>query len=156
MIKGQTSVAFCFRQFSERGDLWTAGMSRARLDVYKLYLLNLVYRDDYESEERRNALLARLGIHKTLASKAENGKVALIESGMDCDGVQYTGHVTLIDANFAAYEKHHDHVAEHADGRFWFAIMKPSDAKNVHYRSRDRALEAYEDGHPHSITYGSI
>ncbi len=77
--------------------------------------------------------------------------VKVVESGMDCDCVQYSGRVHTCEATFEAYEKMHDDIAEWADGPFSLTIVPWS--QKVTYTSRDRALEAYENGHPHHITF---
>ena len=86
-----------------------------------------------------------------MAACTENGKVALIESGMDCDCVRYSGRVHIVDATEEAVEELYDYVYKWADGPVSLAFCKPSVAKQVRYTSRDLALEAFEDGHPHSI-----
>lgn len=86
-----------------------------------------------------------------IKSVAEHGEVAVVESGMDCDCVQYSGHVTITTADVRAVE---DHIAERlawADGPINFRLMKPSEARGLVARSRDLALEAYENGHQHVV-----
>jgi hypothetical protein len=82
---------------------------------------------------------------------SENGKVAVVESGRDCDCVQYSGHVHIIEATTAAYEELYDHTAEWADGPFFFELMRCSVAGGIQAESRDLAMEAYEDGHAHVV-----
>ena len=91
----------------------------------------------------------RQDLHRVIAECAEDGKVAVIESGMDCDCVQYSGHRHLIDANVKAYDALRRSIAESADGRIYLDIARPSE--DVEQSSRDLALEAFEDGHPYSI-----
>jgi hypothetical protein len=77
--------------------------------------------------------------------------VAVIESGMDCDGVSYDGKRHLIPATREAWNRLYDDIAQWADGPFNLVLASPLDP--VQYRSRDNVMEAYEDGHPHSITW---
>ena len=98
-----------------------------------------------EERQRRQTLL------RQLREYAEGGKVAMVESGRDCDGLQYSGHVSIIDATVAAWEEHYTHTAEWADGLFSFALMRPSEARSVKRASRDLTLEAFENGHSHVI-----
>ena len=87
----------------------------------------------------------------TIAELAEDGMVAAVESGRDCDGVEYSGKVCVIEATLAAFDKLHDDTAEWADGPFRFDLMRVSEAKKVEYESRDLVMEAHEDGHRHVI-----
>lgn len=76
---------------------------------------------------------------------AENGKIAVVQSGMDCDCVEYDGQVTILSATVPAFVARHDKVADWADGPFSLRIVPPSRAENIVPTSRDRALEAYEN-----------
>jgi hypothetical protein len=125
-------------------------------DTARLRYLNVVFQKDPElivERDRREDAFATL---RAIRDKAEGGKVAVIESGMDCDGVQYAGVVHTINATPGAYTRLWNRISESADGRFYLSIARPSVAKGIQYRSRDRVMEAYEDGHPHSIAYGSM
>jgi len=93
--------------------------------------------------------MRRQSLIKAIAECAEDGKVAVVESGMDCDCVQYSGYRHLIDANVKAYDALRRRIAESADGRIYLDIARPSE--DVEQSSRDLALEAFEDGHPYSI-----
>jgi hypothetical protein len=105
------------------------------------------------SRQWERAAKARINFHKRISDCAENGKVALIESGMDCDCVQYSGRVTIIDADWRKIDDEIDHIGKWADGPFCISIEKPSIANEIEYNSRDLALEAFEDGHPHLIHF---
>jgi len=93
--------------------------------------------------------MRRQSLIRAIAECAEDGKVAVIESGMDCDCTRYSGHRHLIDANVKAYDALRNHIAEWADGVFYLDIARPSE--DVEQSSRDLALEAFEDGRPYSI-----
>lgn len=86
-----------------------------------------------------------------LKAVAENGEVAIVESGMDCDGVQYWGDVTILPADVRAVE---DHIAKRlawADGPMNFQLARPSEVRDLVAESRDLALEAHENGHQHVL-----
>jgi len=78
----------------------------------------------------------------------ENGMIAVIREGMDCDCSQYK-HVTHIPVpvSVVAYERQEDEHREWLDGPESCYFGKPSDYPEYH-ASADLALEAYEDGHP--------
>jgi hypothetical protein len=78
--------------------------------------------------------------------------VAVVWSGRDCDGVQYSGEVRLVPANPKDVEEHIDHTHKWADGPCDYAIMKPSEAEKIEYTSRDLTMEAFENGRTYDIT----
>lgn len=90
-------------------------------------------------------------VNEVLADMAEDGKVAYVESGRDCDGVEYSGCVHIMDATLEAYEALDTLIGEWADGPYQLALMRVSKTRSVTYESRDLVMEAHEDGHRHSI-----
>lgn len=84
-------------------------------------------------------------------TKAEDGKIAIVQCGRDCDGVEYDDDVTLVDANIKAVDEHIAHQQAHADGPCYFTLMKPSAAAKISRTSRDLVLEAFENGRQHCI-----
>lgn len=94
-------------------------------------------------------LAAKASTKARLEACAEQGMVAVIESGRDCDGVQYWGRRHLIPATVMHYYRLWNHTEQWADGPFWFDFERPS--AEVEYGSRDLTLEAFEDGHPHVL-----
>lgn len=83
----------------------------------------------------------------------ENGKIAIVTSGMDCDGIRYSGQVHLVDAIPVIVNHNIEEANKWADGPIYHYIMKPSEAKEIEYSSRDLGMEAFEDGHPSVIYY---
>lgn len=114
-----------------------------------LRLLHRLHWDRIERIQVRRANLMLL-IH-LIAEKAEGGKVCAIESGRDCDGVQYAGKVHTIAANIDAWRKLDDDLGKWADGPYCLSVASPSEARGIQYESRDLVMEAHEDGHPHVI-----
>jgi hypothetical protein len=102
-------------------------------------------------EERHTATQARRMYLNQIRDFAENGMIAIVESGMDCDGVQYSGIVYLVEANKAVIKAHIEHSLNWADGPMYFSLEKPSKAEKIEYASRDLGMEAHEDGHPHVL-----
>ncbi len=96
----------------------------------------------------------RQELHRLIAQHAVNGRVAVVESGMDCDGVQYDGRVHEIDATVADFDALHDQIARWADGPFSLRVASLLD--HIEYRSRDRAAEAFENGHAHYLELASL
>jgi hypothetical protein len=122
-----------------------------RFDILKLKtLIQFSDRND-RAQALHRRYQARKDLHVLLRECAQDGKVLVIESGMDCDCVQYDGRQHLINATIEAYDKLYNDVAEWADGPFSFSITSPSEARYHTYRSVDLVMEAYENGHRHSI-----
>lgn len=90
-------------------------------------------------------------LNEHIASIAEDGKVAWVESGRDCDCVEYSGRVHIVDATYQAYVELDERLGEWADGPYQLALCRVSETQSVTYESRDLVMEAHEDGHPHVI-----
>ena len=143
----------------------TALLAKLRAEIpegKRLHLMDKIVRQDLE--RARGATQRRLALHRQIAECAESltlvhdsglsytaDFVAVVESGMDCDGVQYSGKVRLVPADWRKVEAFVDHASYWADGPCNFAIVSPSAAESITYSSRDRTLEAFENGHPWSI-----
>lgn len=135
------------------------GWCLAALDDLSLYAL-VPIKEDHE-HDWHNAIiftdwtramgLFMLRANAYLRRIAEDGKVAYIESGRDCDCVEYDGRVHVVDATWEAFEKLQDDVGEWADGPFHLSLCRVSETRRVRYESRDLVMEAFEDGHPHHI-----
>ena len=82
---------------------------------------------------------------------AEAGKVAVVWSGRDCDGVAYSGDICLVDATLAELRRHIRHQEEWADGPCSYTLMSPSAAALIHPQERDLTTEAFEEGRPQCI-----
>jgi hypothetical protein len=83
--------------------------------------------------------------------KVHGPHVAFVTGGMDCDCATWENHVTMLPALPRYVMKAIDDMYEHADGRRHYRLMKPSEALKLKRTSRDLALEAFEDGHPHVV-----
>jgi hypothetical protein len=101
--------------------------------------------------EMHAATQRRIAFLRSIPQLAEGGFIAIVEDGRDCDCVQYTGRVHVVAANKEAIEAQADSIAEWADGPFELRLERPSVASKINPTSRDLAMEAYEDGHPHYI-----
>lgn len=136
----------------------------------------LIFRDVMEKmkgrlESAHNRTQRRLRENAIIrAAELAGEPVAVVWSGMDCDCVRYSGSVSFIsldpespyglDKNGepfktlrAAVDHHIDHTYYWADGPCDYALMSKEQAESIQYQSRDLALEAFEDGHPHYVTY---
>ena len=91
----------------------------------------------------------RASLDRRIKECAVDGKIWICEEGMDCDCCAYRRTPYQIEATARAYNAEYDRIAEWADGSFGLLILKADDLLEPY--SRDLALEAYEDGHPHII-----
>lgn len=64
---------------------------------------------------------------------AEHGEVVVVESGRDCDCVEYHGKLYTIQATLTAYENLRENIAEYVDEPFYLDIVRPSEAKLIRF-----------------------
>lgn len=84
---------------------------------------------------------------------ARDGRIGFIRSGMDCDCTQYYAESTLtIDGTVADFLRWYNGYLEGLEGPDSHRFCDPAEIEPV-YRTRDRAMEAYEDGHPHLVRF---
>jgi hypothetical protein len=86
-----------------------------------------------------------------IATMQENGEIAVVWSGRDCDGVRYAGQVRIVEATSKVVIAHVQRTHANAEGPCSYMLMPPSEAVEVEYTSRDLTMEAFEDGHQHCI-----
>lgn len=93
----------------------------------------------------------RLNIHRAVRDHAEEGKVAFVTSGMDCDCCRWENRVHLMPASIKQVLADVD--AEYADpeGASDIRIMRPSEAAKLKESHRDLVMEAYENGHQYRV-----
>lgn len=105
--------------------------------------------------ERKDRLQEKAELLALWHEYAEDGQIAVIREGMDCDCTQYRKVSVIPIPGLMAWQKQEDLHYQWLDGpeTTWFG--RPS-THAPSYTSRDRALEAYEDGHPHYVTWGSL
>jgi hypothetical protein len=81
---------------------------------------------------------------------SENGEVGVAWDETDCDMCRATG-VNVMPAIPVLVYRWIDKKYEHAEGPFHWNLVTPTQAKGIEPSSRDLALEAFEDGHPHVV-----
>lgn len=107
-------------------------------------------KNGFAYEMRSNdPLAAKLPVKEQIEAAAQDGKVQIVVDQMDCDCVRWTSS-SEVDANLMAVMRHYDRIFNDAEGPVYgVSIVKPE--VKVEYRSRDLALEAFEEGHPHVV-----
>lgn len=93
-------------------------------------------------------------IRSCLDRNTIDGKIGVIVQGMDCDCCAYRReYVTESWSSVAAFKKHWSEHCDYLDGPETQNFCQPTEVEKCNNYSRDLALEAYENGHPHRIEY---
>jgi hypothetical protein len=88
---------------------------------------------------------------------AEDGQVVVCRSGMDCDCTQYASrHRIAVPVSIVAWWKDEEEHRAYLDGPESMWLERPEPDHEDTYRSADRALEAYENGHPGTVYWGDL
>lgn len=104
----------------------------------------------HQGRYRNDKLLRRAELKIDLEQCIENGKIAIFESGMDCDCSEYERIYHQKAMSVMEYIKYQDETFKWADGTVSVGYGKPSQHPIESY-SRDLAAEAYENGHAHVV-----
>lgn len=103
-----------------------------------------------------NSINARAALWAKINEHAVNGRVGRVTAGMDCDCTQYR-YEAVIDvpkgAMVAIREEESWYDSSDGYAQRWYRSPLESVQR---YRSRDLALEAYEDGHPGTVYPGTL
>ena len=118
-------------------------------DTSKLRLLHILYRD--KTDKFSDAARKRRSLHSSIQKKQENGKIAVIWSGMDCDCIKYLGAFHIMAADWRVIDEHIAQYYKWADGPCGYYFERPSVAKTIPYHASDPILAAFENGHPHVV-----
>jgi hypothetical protein len=99
------------------------------------------------------AITDRARLASEIASVAQNGQVGILEVGADCDWTYFNrARVQPVKSLFVMWREH-VRAYDAAENRYDRYFISPEEADKHVDESRDLALEAYEDGHPHLITW---
>jgi hypothetical protein len=124
---------------------WDFQSERAARELWRLKVL---HDHDDGIHDRINE---RAALKRTIDKYAVNGMIGIVESGRDCDCVEYVHPRSAIPATIYHFKLLQARTVDGADGPFRLSITTPAEAEATESESRDLALEAFEDGHPHSI-----
>ena len=119
-------------------------------DANRLYIRQQLERIDGTLQAATEARKARQAYLQRVKECNEHGVVALCHWSRDCDMCEAT-YREEIEAVPAVIDQRIEELLEGAEGPMQFWVQRMSDPFESTWR--DRALEAYEDGHPHVI-YG--
>lgn len=130
------------------GTCWWREGEGKRKGVEEAYRLKVLH--DYK-DGLHETINKRAALFDMIQRNARNGMIGIVESGRDCDCVDYVHPRQSIPATLYAYLKLYNETAQWADGPFSFSILPPDEAQEVEPESHDRVLEAFENGHPHHV-----
>lgn len=137
--------------FYVKASILTESRSYKEADALKLF--NLLFAD--RLFEAHRATQQRRAHIRQITEFAEDGRVAIVTNGMDCDCSAWENSVSLVPATLAEVDVWLDDFYGSAEGPQGHYLERPSVARQLKRSSRDLALEAFEDGHPHFISYGA-
>lgn len=104
-------------------------------------------------EHKEDVLANKANARAYIDSKAQDGKLAIHVWQMDCDCASWD-YLKVVPANsLVAIEAFMNDVYDNAEGPVRISYCSPDACKDFKSESRDHALEAFEDGHPHYVTY---
>lgn len=93
----------------------------------------------------------RASLARRVARVRVGDEVGITRSGMDCDCSRYSyGFVQSVTTVVALWKLLEDHERS-LDGPCSTHLVTPDEARGTPRESRDLALEAFEDGHPHVV-----
>lgn len=114
--------------------------------------LHRMYRAMIEDKSYGSTTSENADYRRILDECWADGKVGVVTSGMDCDCTKYHHEYTVAIPNcVVALKRWFDHHNEWLDGPETLRFVHPSKVDRSNDYSRDLALEAYEDGHPHVV-----
>lgn len=100
--------------------------------------------------DRLAELRGRARLRAAIAEHAVDGRVALAVTQMDCDCAQWSSTVTLL-ASVDAINAYLERLYDDAEGPVTWSFISPEEQAEFVPQSRDLALEAFENGHPHVV-----
>lgn len=102
------------------------------------------------ADRSNDPLVKRQEMAEDIYKHAVNGKIAVNVDQMDCDCSRWTSS-NIMPAVPVVIERHLEAIYDSAEGPI-YGVWFSSPEDKAEYVSRDLALEAYEDGHPGSVS----
>lgn len=99
---------------------------------------------------RTDSLQEKAALAEQIKSLQKGDLIALVVWQMDCDCASWTQKI-VVPATVAHVSKVLESIYDGAEGPVTWRVDNPSVV--VERNSRDHAAEAFEDGHPYSVTY---
>lgn len=120
---------------------------------------NKIYRIMRKVGERgsiadESLLAERQELQETIAKYKTDEGICVVQSGRDCDCVEYVHSSIVKHPTVMKLWREQESTYEWADGPCYVGFCSIEDRPNS--RSRDLAMEAYENGHPHYVTSATV
>lgn len=96
-------------------------------------------------------LAKRERLYQRIDSMTENGHVGLHIDAIDCDCAHYTRAWSIPMTSHRAVLREIERAYDDAEGMMTVSVVTPQFADTHEWTSRDLALEAFEEGHPHVV-----
>ena len=122
-----------------------------KLDNRRLKRIYRTYSRESRLLKKNDILTSRMVMGQYIDSQSENGQVFLTITSTDCDcftSSYVTGPHT---ASVMVIDRLITELYDGAEGPTFIDVVSPSYAKDFVGHSRDMALEAHENGHPHYV-----
>jgi hypothetical protein len=120
--------------------------------IFKLWARNRIEQRRHSLSDATEARQKRATLIRRVAEYAENGKIAIVNSGMDCDCSRWENRVSVVRAKVKLVDEWVNDFRANAEGPQSFYLERPSVAKQLQHSSRDLVLEGFENGHSYSIS----
>jgi hypothetical protein len=95
----------------------------------------------------------RARLAERMSAVIEGGHYGVVVRGMDCDCSAFHWESVKPFRGIVDAWRFRDREYAEAEGPLSVAFVKPSEVQDGFHESRDLALEAFEDGHPHCVFY---
>jgi hypothetical protein len=115
-------------------------------------LMHRHMREAVELKSRGSTVAENAEVRAILDRSWVDGKIGVAVSGMDCDCSAYSRQYTVeLPNSVHAFKRWFDEHVSWLDGPESQRFMRPDQVDKTQNWSRDLALEAFEDGHPHVV-----
>lgn len=141
------SVGAVVRELGVERLLLKAIASQHTTGIFSVFSLTQQQRNRLDDLRRKRATV------ELIAARNRNGHIYVYVWQMDCDCASWDS-MYCMPATYEAFDKFCDGIYENAEGRVSIHISTQEEYRKFRPSSRDHALEAFEDGHPHSVHVG--
>lgn len=125
----------------------------SREDFRKIYRI-MRKCGDRPSIKDDSVLAERADLKERITRNMEDGAICVVTSGRDCDCAEFVWSSIVHNPSVMKLWGEEQDAYYWADGPIGIGYCKPSERPGNY--SRDLAMEAYENGHPHYVTSATV